>query len=144
MGRRARRCRRSVLALLFLGWRHKVRIGGNAKLVRDDRRSGLEKQPTDPAVAGRKVCLFRGQDIRTISKGLWGGNCGVRQLRFGVAHNAENSLAASVVCALDLNLPIGHTRCITVTHPDSKSVVELRQERLALRDLFPRIRREVV
>ena len=29
---------------------------------RYDRRSRLEKQPTDPATAGRKACLFRGQD----------------------------------------------------------------------------------
>ena len=40
-----------------------------AKLVRDARRycqSGsdrLVKQPTDPATAGRKACLFRGQDM---------------------------------------------------------------------------------
>jgi len=37
-------------------------VSGNAKLVRDARRSRLEKQPTDPAAAGRKSCLFRGQD----------------------------------------------------------------------------------
>jgi hypothetical protein len=29
------------------------------------RRSRLEKQPTDPATAGRKACLFRGQDTRS-------------------------------------------------------------------------------
>src|SRR6516164_5957462 len=33
---------------------------------RYDRRSRLEKQPTDPATAGRKVCLFRGQDTYAI------------------------------------------------------------------------------
>src|SRR5206468_9776666 len=31
---------------------------------RHARRSRLEKQPTDPATAGRNICLFRGQDTR--------------------------------------------------------------------------------
>src|SRR3974390_3033447 len=36
---------------------------------RYDRRSRLEKQPTDPAAAGRKACLFRGQDTSVQSSG---------------------------------------------------------------------------
>jgi hypothetical protein len=58
------RVARSSRPAPVLRWRHGRRLVGFAKLVRDARRycqSGsdrLEKQPTDPAAAGRKTCYF--------------------------------------------------------------------------------------